>query len=101
MDFNELRRINKVIKINEMIKQTQQIQQIQQLLKLNALLKQIKDLRDQQNTIKQFVEENKDDFWRGEKPSPQELEILREQTGYDKEVWEELVRELLRQPPES
>ena len=95
MDFNELRRINKVIKINEMIKQTQQIQQIQQLLK------QIKDLRDQQNTIKQFVEENKDDFWRGEKPSEQELEILREQTGYDKEVWEELVRELLRQPPES
>lgn len=98
MDFNELRRINDVIKI---AKQAQETQRIQQLLKLSALLKQIKDTRQQQDTIKQFCEENKDQFWRGEKPSEQELEVLREQTGYDQKIWSDIVRELLGEPPPS
>ncbi len=96
MDFNEIRRINETLKA---VKQAQQIQQIQQLLKLSALLKQIKDTRQQQDAIKQFCEENKDQFWRGEKPSEQELEVLRERTGYDKKVWSDIVRELLGEPP--
>jgi len=95
MDFDELKRIN------DTIKAVRQAQQIQQLLKLSALLKQIKDMHDHQNMIRQFVEENKDDFWRGEKPSEQELEILREQTGYDKKIWEEIVQELLKQSPKA
>ena len=98
MDFNELRRINETIRI---AKQAQEMQRIQQLLKLSALLKQIKDIRQQQDTIKQFCEENKDQFWRGEKPSEQELESLREQTGYDQKVWSDIVRELLGEPPPS
>jgi len=96
MDFNEIRRINEEIKI---AKQAQQMQQIQQLLKLSALLKQINDARRQQEAIKEFCEENKDRFWRGEKPSEQELEVLREQTGYDKKIWSDIVRELLGEPP--
>jgi hypothetical protein len=98
MDFNEMRRINEIIKLS---KQAQQIQQIQQLQKLNALLKQINDLRRQQEAIKQFCEENKDRFWRGEKPTEQELEVLREQTGYDKKIWQDIVRELLGEPPSN
>ena len=96
MDFNELRRINETIKL---VKQAQQIQQTQQLLRLSATLKQINDIRRQQEAIQQFCEENKDQFWRGEKPSDQELEALREKTGYDKEVWDDIVRQLSEKPP--
>lgn len=99
MDFNELRRINEVIKL---AKQAQQIQQIQHLQKLNALLKQINDVRRQQEVIKEFCEEAKDQFWRGEKPTEQELEVLREKAGYDKKIWEDIVRELSSEmPPEK
>ncbi|HCM41901.1 MAG TPA: hypothetical protein DIS66_01100 [Candidatus Omnitrophica bacterium] len=98
MDFNELRRINETIRI---AKQAQEMQRIQQLLKLSALLKQIQDARRQQEAIKEFCEENKDQFWRGEKPSEQELESLREQTGYDQKIWSDIVRELLGEPPPS
>ncbi len=99
MDFNEIRNINEVIRIAKQAQQMREIQRIQQLLRLSALLKQIKDIREQQDTIKQFCEENKDQFWRGEKPSKQELESLREQTGYDRKVWSDIVRELLGEPP--
>lgn len=99
MDFNEIRRINEVIKIAKQAEQIRQIQRVQKLLQLSALLKQIKDMRLQQDTIKQFCEENKDQFWRGEKPSEQELELLREKTGYDRKIWSDIVRELLGEPP--
>ena len=95
MDFNELRRINETIKL------VKQAQQIQQLLQLSATLKQINDIRRQQEAIQQFCEENKDQFWRGEKPSEQELEILREKTGYNKEVWNDIVRQLSEKPSAS
>ena len=92
MDFNELRRINETVKL------VKQAQQIQQLLRLSAALKQINDIRRRQEAIQQFCEENKDQFWRGEKPSEQELEILREKTGYDKQVWDDIVRQLSERP---
>ncbi len=99
MDFNEIRKISEMIKAVKQAQQIRRVQQIQQLQKLNALLKQINDARRRQEMIKEFCEENKDQFWRGEKPSAQELESLREQTGYDQKLWGEIVRELLGEPP--
>lgn len=87
MDFNELRRINEMMKL------------VRQLQELKKTLKQVNDHRRQQEMIRDFVQEQKDQFWRSSKPSKEELNSLREQTGYDEKLWAEIVRELIGEPP--
>jgi hypothetical protein len=86
MDYREIRRIQDIMKT------------VRELQKLRETLQKVNDLRKQREMIRQFMEERKDQFWRGGKPSEQELENLREQAGYDKELWAEIVRELLGEP---
>jgi hypothetical protein len=94
MAFEELRRLNEQLKrLNEMMRMIRTLQE------LRKHLEKIKDIQDQNKMIREFIEEQKKDlFWRGEKPSADELENLREQAGYDKEMWSSIVRELLGEP---
>lgn len=72
---------------------------IRQLQELRKMLDQVKDIRRQQEMIRAFIEEKKDQFWRGAPPSSEELSNLREQTGYDEKLWSEIVRELIGEVP--
>lgn len=87
MDFGEIKKINEIMKL---------VKQMQQLKKT---LDQVNELSRQQQLIRQFVEEHRDQFWRGEVTSKENLESLREQCGYDQKTWELIVRELLGEPP--
>ncbi len=87
MDFKELKRINEIMKA------------VRQLQDLRKMLNQVNDVRRQQEIIRRFIEEQKDQFWRGSQPTREELNVLREKTGYDEKLWSEIVRELLGEPP--
>ncbi len=87
LDFKEIKRIQEMMKT------------IRQLQDLRKTLEQVKDLRRQQEMIRHVLEEQKDQFWREKSPSREELELLREKTGYDEKLWAEIVRELLGEPP--
>lgn len=85
MDYKELRRIQELMKT------------ARQLQELRKTLEKIRDIKKQQEMIKRFMEEKKDQFWRGS--SKEDLEILREKAGYDEKTWESIVRELIGEPP--
>jgi hypothetical protein len=84
VDFKEIRRIQELMKT------------VRQLQELRKTLEKIRDINKQQEVIRQFMEEKKDQFWRGSK---EDLEILREKAGYDEKTWQAIVRELMGEPP--
>lgn len=87
MDFREIKRMQEMMKV------------IRQLQDLRKMLDRVGDIRRQQEMIRHFIEERKDQFWREGKPSENDLNLLREKTGYDEALWAEIVRELLGEPP--
>lgn len=89
MDPKEIQRLNEIKRLNDLAKLSKQMQE------LRKTLEQVKEAKKYQEEIRKFLKENQSLFRpQGNLPTGSELEKIREQAGYDKEMWAAIVKEL-------
>ncbi len=68
------------------------MEDLRRLKEFQKTVKMISDLNRQKEVMRRFVEENKSVLRKDMKA--EDLEFLRESCGYDKNAWQEILREL-------
>lgn len=80
------------MKPDEFKRMREMMENLRRLRDFQKTVKMVNDINRQRESARRFLEENKEALRKEMKP--EDLELLRETCGYDKEAWDEVLRDL-------